>query len=112
MLLFYPSIIAAKISNTKRCFRKREGLYCNVLLSIDGVTDKEDEGDEDLRIPVQPNNSLLFVYQSEWQKRLLERFLFFFFICAFFNSKLKKAVIMKKCNSYFNSTFYYTQKDV
>ena len=76
------------------------------------MTDKEDENGEDLRIPVQPNNSLLFVYQSEWQKRLPERFLFFLFIYAFFNSKLKKAVIMKNCNSYFNSTFYYTQKDV
>ena len=96
----------------KDVFENGQGLYCNVLLSIDGVTDKEDEDAEDLRIPVQRNNSLLFEYQSEWQKWLLERFLFFFFICAFFNSKLKKAVIMKKCNSYFNSTFYYTQKDV
>ena len=75
------------------------------------MTDKEDKDDEDLRIPVQPNNSLLFVYQSEWQKRLLERFLFFFFIRAFFNSKLKKAVIMSKYNSYFHSICYYTQKD-
>ena len=44
------------------------------------MTDKEDEDDEDLRIPVQPNKSLLFVYQSEWHKRLLERFIFFFLI--------------------------------
>ena len=75
---FYPSIIAAKMPNTKQCFRKRVAsiLQC-FLLPIDAKTDKEDEDDEDLRIPVQPNNSLVLVHQSERQKRLLERFIFF-----------------------------------
>ena len=38
------------------------------------MAEKEDKDEEDLQIPVQPNNILLFVYQSEWQKLLLDSF--------------------------------------
>ena len=65
------------------------------------MTDKEDEDDEDLRIPVQPNNSLLFAYQSEWQKRLLERTLAFWFFVLNDNltsSKVWKRTIFLGCN--------------
>ena len=45
-----------------QCFWKREGLCCSALLPKDGRADKNNEDDQDLPIPVQPNSGLLFVY--------------------------------------------------
>ena len=41
---------------------------------LEGDTKEEDEDNKDLEILAEPGNSLLFVYQSKWQGRLLQKY--------------------------------------
>ena len=51
--------------------RTRRSCYLSCILESD--TEEEDEDNKDLKILVEPGNSLLFVYQSKWQGRLLQK---------------------------------------
>ena len=52
--------------------RTRRSCYLSCILESD--TEEEDEDNKDLKILVEPGNSLLFVYQSKWQGRLLQKY--------------------------------------
>ena len=41
---------------------------------LESDTKEEDEDNKDLEILAEPGNSLLFVYQSKWQGRLLQKY--------------------------------------
>ena len=50
----------------------RRSCYLSCILESD--TEEEDEDNKDLEILAEPGNSLLFVYQSKWQGRLLQKY--------------------------------------
>ena len=52
--------------------RTRRSCYLSCILESD--TEEEDEDNKDLKILAEPGNSLLFVYQSKWQGRLLQKY--------------------------------------
>ena len=52
--------------------RTRRSCYLSCILESD--TEELDEDNKDLKILAEPGNSLLFVYQSKWQGRLLQKY--------------------------------------
>ena len=52
--------------------RTRRSCYLSCILESD--TEEEDKDDKGLKILAEPGNSLLFVYQSKWQGRLLQKY--------------------------------------
>ena len=46
------------------------------VFPIGSISEDDSEDDEELRVIEEPGNSLLFVHQSKWQRRLLARSVF------------------------------------
>ena len=55
--------------------RTRRSCYLPCILESDTEEEEEEEEDnKDLKILAEPGNRLLFVYQSKWQGRLLQKY--------------------------------------